>query len=85
AHHLHDFFGMLVFAGLPLLPLAHALILEDVGWRIVSALTAGAAAVLVAVFGAAWEKDAAHTGLLQRAALVVGLGWLAALFVHLSP
>lgn len=85
AHHLHDLFGMLVFAGLPLLPLWYALTLSDLAWQLGSGLAAGTATLLVMGFGAAWERDAAHTGLLQRAALVVGLGWLAALCVHLSP
>lgn len=71
--------------GCPLLPLVHAVILDDTRRRIGSGLTAVTVAVLVAGFGSAWEKDAAYTGLLQRAALVVGLGWLGALCGHLMP
>ncbi len=76
---------MLVFAGLPLVPLVHVVTLNETLWRVGSGLTAAVVMVLVAGFGAAWEKDSAHTGLFQRGALILGLGWLGALCVHLMP
>lgn len=80
AHQVHDWFGATIFFGLPLIALAHVVLLDDPVARAVSALAGVGTAMLSGWFGVAWERDDPNTGLIQRAFLVVALGWLAYLF-----
>lgn len=84
AHELHDWFGMVVFAGLALVPLITGFALSSVGWTVFTWITAAVCLVLAGAFATAWEADAPRTGLVQRLALIVGLGWLAATLIHLT-
>lgn len=79
-HELHDWFGAAIFFGLPIIALAHAVLLDDSAARVISALTGVSTAALSGWFGVAWERDDPNTGVIQRAFLVVALGWLAYLF-----
>jgi hypothetical protein len=55
----------------------------DGPWRMYSVLTAAAGLLLLLGTGIAWRTDAARTGLIQRALVVVYCGWIATLGVHL--
>jgi hypothetical protein len=81
-HGLHDAAGAAVFLLLALTPLMAASALEDPAWRWGSGLVAAAAAVCSVAFGRAWEKDSPYAGLVQRAAIILGLGWLGCLFAY---
>jgi hypothetical protein len=81
-HGLHDAAGAAVFLLLPATPLMAAFALEDPVWTWGSGLVAAATAVCAVAFGRAWEEDHRYTGLVQRAAIILGLGWLGCLFVY---
>jgi hypothetical protein len=55
----------------------------DGSWRLYSVLTAATGLLLLVGTALAWRKDAAHTGLIQRALIVVYCGWIATLGIHL--
>lgn len=84
AHQLHDQAGMVVFAALPVAAAIAVFVLPDMAWRISSALVAVGLTVGFAAFGAAWENDSPRTGLIQRAVIVLGWLWLAALFGYFA-
>lgn len=84
-HRLHDQAGLVVFASMPIMAIAAALTLPSTAWTVYSVATAVATAALTMAFGAAWEADRPLTGLAQRAAIVVGWSWLAALTWYLLP
>lgn len=80
AHRLHDTFGGVVFLLLPATPLVAAFVLADPAWAWGSGIVGVAAAAGSGLFGRAWENDARHAGLVQRATIMLGLVWLGALF-----
>jgi hypothetical protein len=53
------------------------------GWRLYTMLTAGIGFVLTVWTAVAYQKDAAHTGLVQRGLIIVYWSWIAALAIHL--
>ncbi|WFE48070.1 DUF998 domain-containing protein [Verrucosispora sp. WMMD1129] len=79
-HRLHDFAGAVVFLSLPLAVAIGAFTLPGTSWRIVSAGLAVALFVGFGWFGRAWEEVSPRLGLIQRAIVIPGWGWLAALF-----
>jgi hypothetical membrane protein len=86
---LHDLFSLLVFLGPPVACCVVARWFAKVGRRGWAASSVAIAVVFLTGFvlaGMGFEQNPALTpigGLLQRATLVVGLGWLAALALHL--
>jgi len=80
SHVIHDWFGSVVFFSLPRIALAHAVVLEDPTARVVSGVVGVCTAAMSVWFAVAWERDDPNAGLIQRAFLVVALGWLAFLF-----
>lgn len=79
AHAWHDHAGAVVFGGLPIAAASAAIRLDTPMWQVASAVVAVALAVLAGLFASAWEQDRPRTGLVQRAYLVGGCGWLGAL------
>lgn len=55
----------------------------DGAWRIYTALTAALGLALTAGTAVAFQKNAAKTGLVQRALILVYFTWMAALGIHL--
>jgi hypothetical protein len=86
-HTLHDSLGVVVFTTLPLacLVLARRFATEPggLGWAAYSAATAVVMLALLVAFGAAWETGGDAAGLLQRAMIAAGWGWVALLAVRL--
>lgn len=82
-HRLHDFFGLLVFTSLPASCIAFGVSLPGSGLAVYSLVTAVALIVLFVVFAAAWERDSARAGLIQRSTILVGWTWIAVLCLDL--
>jgi hypothetical protein len=82
-HKLHDAFGILVFTSLPASCIAFGLSLLGSGLAVYSFVTAAALIVLFFVFAAAWERDSARSGLIQRSMILVGWTWIAILCLDL--
>lgn len=86
-HTVHDSLGAVVFLSLPAASLVVARrFAADPGargWAVYSAATGVAMVVLFVAFGAAWEDGSATAGLLQRATIIVGWGWIALLAARL--
>ncbi|MDT0441390.1 DUF998 domain-containing protein [Streptomyces johnsoniae] len=81
-HQWHDWAGAVVFGSLPIAAIIAAFVLPETVWKWYSALTAILMFAAAAAFGQAWENDHPRTGLLQRAAIIVGWLWLGLLFAH---
>ncbi|ARQ71144.1 hypothetical protein CAG99_22050 [Streptomyces marincola] len=81
-HRRHDEAGAVVFFSLPVTAVVAAFVLDGVVWPTYSALTGAVMLVATLAFGQAWENDHPRTGLVQRAAIVVGWLWLGLLFAH---
>jgi hypothetical membrane protein len=79
---IHDVSGPIMFLALLGACLVLAGQLPD-GWRIYTLVTAGAGFVLTVLMAAAYQKDAAKTGLLQRGLIIVFWSWIVALGMHL--
>src|SRR5690606_21201700 len=56
-HQWHDHAGLVVFAGLPLTMIAHAVVYDALVVRIASGVLGIAAVLLSGWFGSAWEGD----------------------------
>jgi len=82
-HKVHDVFGFLVFSSLPVACVAFAVALPEGMWVAYSLATAVVLVVLFITFGAAWERDAPRTGLIQRAMIIVGWTWIALVCLEL--
>ncbi|MEV0733226.1 DUF998 domain-containing protein [Polymorphospora sp. NPDC050346] len=83
-HRLHDHAGAVVFLSLPLAAAIGAFTLPGTPWRIVSGCLAVALFLGFGRFGSAWEAVSPRLGLIQRAVIIPGWGWLAALFTALA-
>lgn len=88
-HLMHVVFGIVVFLSLPLVCFVFARRFAKQparrrGWTLYSTLTGLALLALFFIFGTAWENDSPVGGLIQRAMLIIGLGWASLLSVHLS-
>lgn len=79
---IHDVSGPVMFLALLGAAIALAGHLQG-GWRVYTILTAGIGFVLTVWTAAAYQKDAANTGLVQRGLIVVYWSWIVALAVHL--
>ncbi|NUL48737.1 DUF998 domain-containing protein [Cellulosimicrobium funkei] len=77
-HRIHDGIGMILFLVLPTAAALATVVLPETGWKIVSGVVAVWLFRALAAFGAAWENDSPRTGLIQRAFLVPGMLWTAA-------
>ncbi|GIJ12692.1 DUF998 domain-containing protein [Micromonospora andamanensis] len=84
AHRRHDLAGAVVFLSLPVAAAAGAFTLPGMAWRVVSGGVALALFIGFGWFGRAWEQTSPRLGLIQRAVIVTGWGWLAALFTWLA-
>lgn len=82
-NRLHDLFGVLVFTSLPASCIAFGLSLSESGWAVYSFVTAAVLILLFVVFAAAWERDSARAGLIQRSMILVGWTWIAVLCLDL--
>jgi len=87
AHELHDHAGAVVFGSLP----AAGFMLtwwfgesSMAGWAIYSGLVSAGLVAGFLKFGAAWEEDHRHTGLIQRLMIIPGWLWLGTVFVRLA-
>ncbi|RLV57194.1 DUF998 domain-containing protein [Aeromicrobium phragmitis] len=81
SHRIHDVAGMGVFGALPIAALLTALADVDPWLRWYSVVTAVVTAILLGVFGTAWERDTPNAGAWQRLLIVAGWSWLTVLFV----
>lgn len=82
-HRIHDIAAPTTFLAIFGACLALAGRLQGF-WRAYTVLTAVAGLALTVTTALAWRKDARHTGLVQRALIVVYCSWIALLGVHLS-
>lgn len=80
-HRLHDHAGAVVFFSLPVTAVVAVFVLPGI-WKVVSGVVAVVLFFATDAFGKAWERDAPRTGLIQRAFLIPGLLWVAAVFVQ---
>ncbi|MEV6694830.1 DUF998 domain-containing protein [Micromonospora sp. NPDC051196] len=83
-HRLHDVAGAVVFLSLPLSATISAFTLPATPWRVASGCLAVALFLGLGQFGRAWEQVSPRIGLIQRAMIIPGWGWLAALFTALA-
>lgn len=83
-HTWHDHAGALVFAALPIAAVVAAVVLPGAPWTIGSAAMAVLLTGATVEFGRAWERDSPETGLIQRAYIIPGWLWVAAVFIHLA-
>ncbi|GIJ76508.1 Protein of unknown function [Micromonospora phaseoli] len=83
-HRLHDLAGAVVFLALPLAAAIGAFTLPGTAWKIISGCAAVALFVGLGRFSRAWEEVSPRLGLIQRAVIILGWGWLAALFSALA-
>lgn len=74
----------MVFLALPAAAVVAVFVIPGLIWTAVSAVFAVGLLLASRVFGVAWERDAPHTGLVQRAYLIPGWLLLAALFLHFA-
>ncbi|WP_255375580.1 DUF998 domain-containing protein [Saccharomonospora sp. CUA-673] len=79
-HRLHDHAGAVVFFSLPAATAIGALTLPDLAWQLVSGAAAIALFTATSRFAKAWEARSARIGLIQRAVIIPGWAWLAAVF-----
>jgi hypothetical protein len=79
---IHDVSGPVMFLAFLGAGVALAVQLRG-GWRLYTMLTAGIGFVLTVWTAVAYQKDAAHTGLVQRGLIIVYWSWIAALAIHL--
>ncbi|RUL90167.1 DUF998 domain-containing protein [Verrucosispora sp. FIM060022] len=84
AHRVHDIAGAVVFLSLPLAAAISALALSATSWRVASGCVAVGLFLGLGQFGRAWERVSPRIGLIQRAVIIPGWGWLAALFTALA-
>ncbi|WP_235736838.1 DUF998 domain-containing protein [Nocardioides alcanivorans] len=83
-HQLHDHAGAVVFLSLPAAAAVAAFVMPGLAWTALSAIVAAALVFAFDAFGKAWERDAPRTGLIQRAFIVPGWLWVAAVFLHFA-
>lgn len=90
AHTRHDQLGAIMFSALATCSFAFAWTFwrsptpeGPAAWY--SLVSGSATAILFIWFGQAWERDAPRTGLIQRAALTVGMVWFAVTCLLLIP
>lgn len=83
-HKLHDYAGMVVFLALPAAAAVGVFALPGATWKIVSGIVAVGLTIGFGAFGTAWEKDSPRAGLVQRAVIVPGWIWVAAVFLHFA-
>ncbi|MFG2062781.1 DUF998 domain-containing protein [Micromonospora sp. NPDC048871] len=84
AHRIHDLAGAVVFLSLPVSAAISAFTLPTTPWRVVSGGVAVTLFLGLGQFGRAWEQVSPRIGLIQRAMIIPGWGWLAALFTALA-
>lgn len=82
-HQRHDHAGAVVFALFPINGFVLAFALPGLAWTIASIVVGVVLVAMLFVFNAAWERDWSRTGLIQRLILLTGLGWFAAVYLHL--
>lgn len=80
-HTAHDHAGVVVFLALPVTAMIAAFTLPGALERTVSAVTAAGLLLGFAAFGTAWEHNSPRAGLIQRAVIIPGWLWLAALLL----
>ncbi|MFI6483654.1 DUF998 domain-containing protein [Nonomuraea sp. NPDC050663] len=83
-HKIHDYAGAVVFFSLPVTAAVAAFTLPEVVWKAVSAVAAIGLTFPCYAFGRAWENDSPRSGLIQRAFIIPGWLWIAAVFVHFA-
>ncbi|USQ81108.1 DUF998 domain-containing protein [Ornithinimicrobium faecis] len=84
AHSLHDGAGALVFFALPVISVVSAFALPGVAWTVAAVLVTIVLMAALAAFQRGWHEDSPSTGTAQRAVLVPGLLWVAAVFLGFS-
>lgn len=83
-HRLHDLAGAVVFLSLPLAAAVGAVTLPGMPWKIVSGCLAVVLIFGIGRFTRAWEAASPRLGHIQRAIVIPGWIWLAALFSSLA-
>lgn len=83
-HHLHDYAGVVVFAGIPAAAFIAAFVLPGALWTILSGAVGVALTIGFFAFGTAWENDSSRAGLVQKSVIALGWCWLAAVFLHFT-
>ena len=83
-HRWHDNLGAAVFLALPAAAGSGAVVLPGTAWRVISAVTAVGLLTGFFAFGTAWENHSPRTGLIQRAIIIPGWAWTAAVFIYLA-
>ncbi|WP_256837871.1 DUF998 domain-containing protein [Ornithinimicrobium faecis] len=84
AHSLHDGAGAIVFFALPVIAVVSAFALPGVAWTVGAILVTIVLMAALAAFQRGWQEDSPTTGTAQRAVLVPGLLWVAAVFLAFS-
>jgi len=81
-HQVHDAAGPVMFLAICGACLALASRLQG-SWQLYTVLTAVTGLALTVSTAVAWHKDAEHTGLVQRALIVVDCSWIVLLGIRL--
>lgn len=84
AHAVHDVAGAAVFFALPISTAVSAFALPGTAWTVGAVLVLIMLVTALIAFNRAWEQDSPTTGLAQRAVLVPGLLWAAAVFASFA-
>ncbi|QFG70074.1 DUF998 domain-containing protein [Ornithinimicrobium pratense] len=84
AHAVHDVAGAAVFFALPVIAVVSAFTLPGTAWTVGAVLVLIVLMVALIAFQRAWEQDSPTTGTAQRAVLVPGLLWVAAVFASFA-
>lgn len=80
-HKLHDYAGAVVFFSLPITAAVAAFVLPGAIFKALSAIAAVALLLASLAFTRAWERDSPRAGLIQRAFIIPGCLWIAAVFL----
>lgn len=81
AHAMHDGAGAVVFFSLPVIAGISAFALPGVIWTVAGIVLTLVLMATLSAFTRGWSEDSPTTGTAQRAALVPGLLWVAAIFL----
>lgn len=84
AHSLHDGAGAIVFFALPVITVVSAFALPGIIWTVGAVVVTIVLMAALAAFQRGWQEDSPTTGTAQRAVLVPGLLWVAAVFLALG-
>ncbi|MCO1339914.1 hypothetical protein BJH93_13615 [Kocuria polaris] len=83
-HQLHDHAGTVVFFSLPVTAVVGVFVMPGLVWKVLTVAVVIALVIALSAFSRAWESASPRTGLAQRAFIVPGWLWVAAVFLNFA-